>query len=210
MISFEVSTKKLCTIAISAGVLLAILTWLVWGGMTQRADKVILSFLEGARSPLWNGIFLMLTYLGSVNFVSVGTFAGGVILLIKKRMSYFYLLLFSASVSSAFVLLIKDMIGRLRPADAVAVYTETSFSFPSGHTTLSVVFYGVLAYILAQRHADWGYRTNILFGWIFFMAMIGFSRMYLGVHYASDVLGGYALGFLSLSVGIILFEKYTK
>jgi undecaprenyl-diphosphatase len=210
MISFEVSAKKLCTVAIFAGVLLAILTWLVWNGMTERADKAIISFLEGARSPLWNGIFLILTYLGSVNFMSVGTFAGGVILLIKKRMGYFYLLALSVSISTALVFIIKGIIGRLRPADAVAVYTETSFSFPSGHTTLSVVFYGVLAYILSQRHSDWGYRTNILFGWIFFMAMIGFSRMYLGVHYASDVLGGYLTGFLCLSTGIILFEKYSQ
>jgi undecaprenyl-diphosphatase len=210
MIPFKVSTKKLTYVAFATGVFFTVLAWFVFIGMTESADKAILFFLEGARFPFLNELFLILTYLGSVTFVSIATVCFTSILFIKKKFDDVSLLLGTALGSSAFVFLLKNLIGRIRPADVLAVYSETSFSFPSGHTAIAVVFYGSVAYILAQKFTNTKIRANVLFGWIFFMAMIGFSRMYLGVHYASDVLGGYLIGFLCLSIGIILFEKYSN
>jgi len=210
MISFEISAKKLEVVAGAAAVVLAGLALGVLSGRAEKFDMAVLFFLKGARFPVFNELFLILTYLGSVQFISVATVCTGAILFIKKRFGNMYLLAGTVFGNAALVLLLKDLIERARPAAALAVYSETSYSFPSGHTSAAVAFYGVLAYILAQSYADTAKRANILFGWIFFMAMIGFSRMYLGVHYASDVMGGYALGFLCLSMGIILFEKFTK
>lgn len=210
MISFEVSTKKLKYIAFITGVFFAVLSLLVFRGITESLDKTILLFLNGSHFPFLDELFLSLTYLGSIEFVSVATVCFGLVLLIKKKKQELLLLVASVFGSSTLILFLKDLIGRIRPADALAVYSETSFSFPSGHTSISVVFYGVTAYIFAQKFTDTKTRANILFGWIFFMAMIGFSRMYLGVHYASDVIGGYLIGFFCLSIGIILFEKYSK
>ena len=177
-------------------------------GMTESIDRNILLFLEGLRTPIGNDLFLIITYLGSAAFVFIAMFCFGIILLIKNKSEEILLLIGTVAGSSALVFALKEIIGRLRPSSLLSVYTETSFSFPSGHTNISVVFYGVLAYILAQSYTDEKTRATILLGWIFFMIIIGFSRMYLGVHYASDIFGGYALGFFTLALGIILFEKY--
>ena len=209
MIPFEVSTKKLVRVVLVTGILLAILTLFVTNEATQKLDLSILLFLKGARFPAFNELFLILTYLGSVGFVSIATGCLGMILFIKRKFDHLRLLLGAVAGSSLLVILLKEIVGRLRPEQLLAFYSETSFSFPSGHSSASVVFYGVMAYILAQQFTDKKRRANILVGWIFFMAMIGFSRMYLGVHYASDVLGGYVIGFFSLSIAILLFEKYT-
>jgi len=89
-----------------------------------------------------------------------------------------------------------------RPRPEFPVYVETSFSFPSGHATIAIALYGFLAYILIQEVHSWKKKVNIFFGAILLAILIGLSRLYLGVHYVSDILGGYLLGFLWLIVGI--------
>jgi len=107
----------------------------------------------------------------------------------------------------ASVYILKDFVMRVRPTEVAHVYQETGFSFPSGHAAVSVVFYGLLAYLWAQNVKSSKARHNILFGLIFFIVMIGFSRVYLGVHYPSDVLAGYGVGAFWLCAGIIAFEQ---
>lgn len=77
------------------------------------------------------------------------------------------------------------------------------YSFPSGHSIISVSFYGYLiTYILEHTKKTW----LIILGVLFILG-IGFSRIYLGVHYFSDVLAGYSLGALTLGIGSILRRK---
>jgi undecaprenyl-diphosphatase len=72
--------------------------------------------------------------------------------------------------------------------------TPNSYSFPSGHAFGSVCFYGVLAAILATRVRGTAAKWSVWTVAILLMAMIGFSRIYLGVHYPSDVIAGYCAG----------------
>jgi undecaprenyl-diphosphatase len=107
--------------------------------------------------------------------------------------------------------IIKEYIRRPRPTiDLVDVFNILdSYSFPSGHVMFYVGFYGFLwflAYTLLKR--SWR-RTVILWFLGIFIALVGMSRTYLGQHWASDVLGAYLLGSLTL-LGILWFYRWGK
>ena len=101
----------------------------------------------------------------------------------------------------------KILYERPRPEFPI-LYREESFSFPSGHATFSFIFYGTLAYFiwLTDLPKIWKYITMIFL--ILLSFLIGFSRVYLHVHYASDVLGGFCLGYSWLFLMIYTFRKY--
>jgi len=80
----------------------------------------------------------------------------------------------------------------------------TGYSFPSGHAMVSLCFYGMLAFLIARRVKKWQYRYGIAILTMFFIAAIGVSRIYLGVHYPSDIAAGFAAGAVWLTFTISL------
>ena len=99
----------------------------------------------------------------------------------------------------------KDYFHRIRPAD-INYYVETLYSFPSGHSTTAVAFYGVIFYSIIRNTKRHRVKFRWMIGALLFMLLLGFSRLYLGVHYLSDVLGGYSLGLLWLLLAISITE----
>jgi undecaprenyl-diphosphatase len=93
-----------------------------------------------------------------------------------------------------------------RPRPALAVYAEHSFSFPSGHATIAVAFYGFLGYLLIRSVQSWNKKVDILFATVFIIIAIGFSRVYLGEHYISDVWSGYLVGSMWLIIAVSFSE----
>lgn len=96
-------------------------------------------------------------------------------------------------------LLLKAWFARPRPTFANPLTVALFYSFPSGHATLSLVVYGLLTYFLRQATPHVWERILLTSGAILLVLLIGFSRLYLGVHYLSDVLAGFATGGLWLS-----------
>ena len=92
-----------------------------------------------------------------------------------------------------------------RPKD-LAWYEELSYTFPSGHSTVAMAFYGFLFYLLLMYLSSAKWRSFIFFLAILFILGMGFSRIYLGVHYLSDVLGGFAIGFVWLIFSMALLS----
>ena len=101
-------------------------------------------------------------------------------------------------------LVLKEIIQRPRP-DGFRLIAETGYSFPSGHSMVAMAFYGLLIYMI------WRYETNRGLKWLFCLSfslvviLIGASRIYLGVHYASDVLAGFAVALAWLLVYARIF-----
>ena len=95
---------------------------------------------------------------------------------------------------------LKNLFVRPRPHFDDSVRVLTTFSFPSGHTMLAAVFYGALCAFVVSRLRGWMLRVLAVFAAIFMIVLVGFGRMYLGVHYLSDVLGAMAEGLAWLSV----------
>ena len=187
---------------------------LLLGGVVEDAlsmdplvalDSRVENLLYAFRDPLLVKVFLWITLLAKAKIVLSIVLLLVVLFFLWDRREFILPLMVTVSGSGLFNLLGKVAFHRQRPA-GVGVYTETSFSFPSGHSATAAALYGFAVYALWRRAATWGTRLNILFAGIFLVAAIGFSRLYLGVHFLSDVLGGYLLGLLWLIIGICMVE----
>ena len=169
-------------------------------------DKYIASFLSDHRSVYLIQCFLFVTLLGKGIVVTVFGVLFSLYLLLRKRPLYIAPLFVTLLGAGLTVTITKLLIHRDRPGVDIAYYFEKSLSFPSGHAAISVTFYGFLGYYFMRKALTWKTRTNILFTTLFIVFLIGLSRLYLGVHYFSDVLGGYVVGMLWLLIGITITE----
>jgi membrane-associated phospholipid phosphatase len=171
-------------------------------------DDSISTYIHGLRTPALTTAIIAFTQLGD---------AIAYIVLMLCVVVYFYFRRHNwvLSIQIAIVLIstasinfiIKNIIGRERPAGEHLVFV-TAQSFPSGHAMSSIAFYGFFLY-LAWRYLPklWMKLTaSIVFPAL--IAAIGFSRIYLGVHYPSDVMAGFAGGLCWLAVCILLFSSF--
>jgi undecaprenyl-diphosphatase len=115
-------------------------------------------------------------------------------------------LLWIATVSGAILnLILKAAIARPRPPLTTPVHAGF-FAFPSGHATSSMVVYATLAYLIVRDAPGTATRTLTILVAALVVLLIGLSRIYLGVHYATDVVGGYLIGFVWADLWVLLFE----
>ncbi len=156
--------------------------------------------LEGFRtteSKWMNSAALAVTSLGGT--MVAGTLVVGLIALLvfaRRRVDALVVFLSAAPMMSSFFL--KEIVGRARP-DFMTIGTEpTSLSFPSGHALFAMVFGGLLITLANDLVQPVKLRRAIQFGLALLIIAVGASRVYLGVHYPSDVLGGYLFGGLAL------------
>jgi membrane-associated phospholipid phosphatase len=173
-------------------------------GMVQL-DKQFSDFLFSIRSSWLSEAFYALTQLGTRQ----ATFAMGglatLVFLYRRRYTAvlaFWLTMAGVGLSVQYG---KKFISRDRPAE-VAFYQERNYSFPSGHATTSMALYGMLAYFMYRHLGKKWQRRALLLTTGVLIVMIGFSRIYLGVHYLSDVLAGFLLGAMWVLLGISLME----
>jgi undecaprenyl-diphosphatase len=151
-------------------------------------------------------LFRFLTTLGDSLLILLVAVYISIYLFRKKLHTYiapFWITLISAGATT-FVL--KIIIARPRPLDALV--SESDFSFPSGHATIVVAFYGFLVFVL-MRQAKFVAQKNVFLSLgIIIILLVGLSRLYLGVHYLSDVIAGYLVGTMGLVSGIYLHTRY--
>ena len=120
----------------------------------------------------------------------------------KKRFADLAGLVISVVGAGETLLLIKVLVSRVRPEFFYQAYPEGPlYSFPSAHAGLSIALYGYIAYLLLQERATF-FKTTVINALPVLIALVGFSRLYLGVHYFSDVIAGFAVGGFFLWLGI--------
>jgi membrane-associated phospholipid phosphatase len=98
---------------------------------------------------------------------------------------------------------VKSLVARPRPAMAAVVVRGEGFAFPSGHATYAIAVYGALAYLTAGWVRTWSAKVAAWTLALTVVLLVGFSRVYLGSHWATDVLGGYALGAVWLAAVLV-------
>jgi len=159
-------------------------------GESRRFDRTVLLWIH-SHSPEWlDGPMRLITALGYYQVVAPLLAALVLVFYLKGWRLSAILLLVSTVGGSLLTAVLKAVFGRARPEIFDSGYTASFYSFPSGHATVAVGFYGALTLILAYRlrgPARWAAATC----GVSLVLLIGFSRLYLGVHYPTDVLAGF-------------------
>lgn len=168
------------------------------------ADLRIANLFVYFRTRELTSAFLWVTLLGSWPVVVSTALAASIGFWLWRKMQYIPYLWLALIVEQAFAYVGKLAFHRARPENSV--YVESSFSFPSGHAMVAVVLYGFIAYVLIRHARSWPKKVNAFFVWVVVALAIGLSRLYLAVHYVSDVWAGYLLGALILTTVIALQE----
>lgn len=189
----------LISVAAALAIFELMLIWLVWTGRVETFDfplrQTILAFDPLGAVAIWRGI----TFLGSSIFIAA---LAVIYILIFAVRSEWQAVKHLAVVMIGAVVIdtgLKWIVHRARPDEVFAQTMPTSYSFPSGHALFAIVLYIGIVTILAQRLG--GIARTLL--WVFaiiVVLLIGLSRIFLGVHYPTDVLGGYVGGALWLIV----------
>ena len=179
--------------AVGALVLFGWLAEEVMEGDTKQFDAAIRGAIHSHATPLLTTIMQTFSFLGSVGWVtSFGVLVVCACLYFKRRrMAAFLAIAVVGAGTLDYVL--KLTFHRTRPL-AFFGTSPSSFSFPSGHALGSFCFYGILAAILSDRMVGRKSKFLIWLAAALLVGMIGLSRIYLGVHYPSDVIAGYLAG----------------
>ena len=168
----------------------------VMEGDTKAFDMYLLAEARSLRAthPWVSGVMRDLSGLGSATVLTLATVSTvGYLALVAAR-STALLLAVSVITGSALVSVLKWSYGRLRPNPAFAEFVATGLSFPSGHATSSAVVYLTLGALFASTRERATERAYILSIAAVVAALVGISRIALGVHWTTDVLGGWAIG----------------
>lgn len=171
-----------------------------------QLDQQIADALYNRATPPVTQFFYRVTMLGSeiltILVIGVAVFAA-----LRRQWTYAVLVLAVWLGGHLTNYILKTIFARERPVFLEPLAIATDYSFPSGHAMVGAACYGLLAYFLYLRVENRWLRIGILGFTFLLIALIGFSRLYLGVHFLSDVLAGFAAGTLWLIVCLSLFYR---
>jgi undecaprenyl-diphosphatase len=169
-------------------------------------DQTFYSFIAPLHSAFMTKVMSVFTFFGSHLFL----FPAYVILIaflwFKHKKKLAFMVVSIGLTSTAVLFTLKALFQRARPLDPL-IQNVAGFSFPSGHSFSSFTFYGILAYLLFQTNIakQWKITAAILL--FLFALIIAMSRVYLRVHYPSDIVAGYCLSVVWLLFSFWIFKK---
>lgn len=180
---------------------------LVSSGAVQAADEAFLRSLrdgihpEQPRGPGWiSNLMFAVTTLGNAWFFTLAVTVAVGILAWRRNYRAMWLLIVVALGGWAILVGLKEFFARPRPLIVPQLIDIGEYSFPSGHAMMSAAIYVTIAAIAARRLRLPAARAALIGGAVLLSAVIGFSRAYLGVHYPSDIVAGWAAGLAWASV----------
>lgn len=176
-----------------------------------QSDLRIINLVQIFRKAEFNNEMLFITYLGKWQVVFLGAAFAGLVLALTRRWRYLLTLILSVAGSEIFVWLLARLIHRSRPPLINAVTPEITYSFPSGHGFVAFSFYALIAYFIFRTNKNKIIKTLAVLGGLATIIAIGFSRIYLGAHWPSDVLASYASGvawFAAIVTALEIRQKF--
>ncbi len=171
-----------------------------------KYDSRITEFIISYRTPGLNKFLQFITEVGDFYGYLVIAILSTIIFYIKfKNWRYVVEIFFVLIVSGLSNVALKQVINRARP-DAEHLVSVATLSYPSGHAMSAIAFYGFLIYLVYTFKLKAWIKTGLILLFGFLILAIGISRIYLGVHYPSDVVGGFIAGFIWVIFCIVLFH----
>ncbi len=181
---------------------------IVNGAAILKIDATFSNSLFLLRTPYLAKVFYIITNFAGLITMIILSVLSLLYLFLKKETAYLYAFLLTFIGAEVSVYLIKIFINRARPGANIAYYIEKSKSFPSGHSAVAIAFFGFATYYLIHHITGKNKKSLVIFCGTLLIMLVGFSRLYLGVHFLSDVLGGFLIGGLWLVAGITFREQH--
>lgn len=192
--------KKLLYIFIILFVLLITLVYVDFEPL-QILDKNINSYLSTIHSPNLDKLMLSVTKVGNTYESLLIFIVLSIFIITRKRKYLFYIFTISTALATILPLIIKNLIQKIRPVSTLL--QETDFSFPSGHSTISTLFIITSIIIIIPIIKNKFYKYLYLTISFCIFSLVIFSRLYLSVHWFSDILGGILLGTICYLLSIV-------
>jgi membrane-associated phospholipid phosphatase len=175
-----------------------------------RADQAIHTWFGHERQPAMTILFWTATIIGGPAGLTVIVAVVAAILLVRKERASVIFVLVTAVSGAILNLVLKTIFARSRPDLATAVYVARWYSFPSGHAMGSFITFGALAYIALRQPWPWVAKSAALALALTMVLLVGLSRVYLGVHWTSDIAGGWSAGAVWLTSALVAFEMLLR
>ncbi len=170
------------------------------------ADARTIHLIQAFISPRYASLFIYITTFANTSTVLLVSAITLVYLLMDKDYSVIRYFILSVGSGYSAYWLTKWIGHRPRPAGLNLITLPPSFSFPSGHAVIAICLYGFISYLIIKRVRSVWYKALTIAAFFLLVTAIGISRIYLGVHYPSDVIAGWYLGLLILTIAIAGYE----
>lgn len=191
-----------------AGLLAAIAALMFFGWLTDEIfegdaknfDENVRDYIHQFATPTLTAAMKIFSFGGSPLSLSVLGITAVIIFLILKWKRATALFLITMAGEVILNLALKGFFRRVRPESFFDYPLPSSYSFPSGHALGSLCFFGILAWLITARLENKYLKIAVWISAVFLIFSIGFSRIYLGVHFPSDVIAGYTTGLFWVAV----------
>ncbi len=175
---------------------------------TQSIDTRILLTIRQWHTPLLDRVMVVMTNIGNPSVLLVASLLLAAFLLWRKQRAETVTLAIAAVGALGLNTVLKELFARSRPELWQRTVDVNFYSFPSGHAMMSVVVFGIIGYLLATHLPRW--RIAIATGTVLLVCAIGFSRLYFGVHWPTDIVAGYSAGIVWLVACVLSLEIWKR
>jgi undecaprenyl-diphosphatase len=176
----------------------------------EQTDAHIHDWAIGERTSGATLFFTLMTHIGSPIGIAIEILIVGIVLAFLRRWRWLIYLLVTVGGGGLLDFELKRYFARARPAVAEMLRRANGYSFPSGHAMGSAVAYGALAYLAFRAIKSWPARTAVIAFLYTLVAAVALSRVYLGVHWISDVLAGVTAGTVWVTTTTVAYETMRR
>lgn len=170
----------------------------------MKLDTIGYNLISNIINPSITPIAIVITSIGGA--IVIAALAIDVLILVKNRKISFSIIL-NLVIATILNIILKNIVQRPRP-DEYRLITETGYSFPSGHSMVSMAFYGYFIYLTFKYLKNKKIKVLLITFLSILIILIGITRIYLGVHYTSDVIAGFLISICYLIIYTSLVKKY--
>ena len=174
-------------------------------GSLTHVDTRVLNLIPSIRTPTQTTFFRVVTTFANVETFILLIVTMAVLLWRKHQRLLAGIVVGVAAGEESVTFIVKHLVHRMRPDHALSLIRENGFSFPSGHETRATVIFGLLAYVVYKTYSSTRVRLVTIGSYVLIAFLVAVSRIYLGVHYPTDVWGSILLGgsMLTLVIGFL-------
>lgn len=189
--------------------LFIMISWYVFIIKDYRLDNGVMHAIQQTETDHLTRFMKWITYYGNHSFLIPANIVLIIVLFYYKQKKWAVCVLLCSLAGVGLMSMLKNLFARHRPA-APFVSGITNYSFPSGHAMMSLLFYGILIVLSFLFVKKLKIKIPLILLFSIIILLIGFSRLYLRVHYTTDVLAGYTMGLCWLSISFLVSNKLVR